>query len=191
MKHQSPRPSRVYGSSPVVIAAVMTSLGLAGVAGSVTYAAASPESTLRAGGTQTGPATQRPSGTTTSISSPTSSNPESTGSPAAPSNPTETGSSPTTSATPGGGGNGSSSIPVLPNLPDSSKPSAPGRWVWVPDADGSQGSKSFQLCRIRWGDTLSGISARTGVPIAMLVRDNNIENPNLIYAGDVLRIPIS
>lgn len=39
---------------------------------------------------------------------------------------------------------------------------------------------------IQWGDTLSGISLATGISIAKLCYDNNIQNANLIYAGDVL-----
>lgn len=39
---------------------------------------------------------------------------------------------------------------------------------------------------IQWGDTLSGISAATGISVAKLCYDNNIQNANLIYAGDVL-----
>lgn len=39
---------------------------------------------------------------------------------------------------------------------------------------------------IQWGDTLSGISAATGISIAKLAYDNNISNVNLIYAGDTL-----
>lgn len=39
---------------------------------------------------------------------------------------------------------------------------------------------------IQWGDTLSGISAATGISVAKLAYDNNIHNIDLIYAGDVL-----
>lgn len=39
---------------------------------------------------------------------------------------------------------------------------------------------------IQWGDTLSGISAETGISVQKLAYDNNIQNVNLIYAGDVL-----
>lgn len=43
--------------------------------------------------------------------------------------------------------------------------------------------------RIRPGDTLSEISGETGVPVGMLAEYNDIENPNLIYAGASLLIP--
>lgn len=44
------------------------------------------------------------------------------------------------------------------------------------------------LYKIKWGDTLWSISRRYNVPIATLVRLNRIQNPNLIYAGQTLRI---
>ena len=47
---------------------------------------------------------------------------------------------------------------------------------------------SHTLYQVRWGDTLWGISRRYGVSIATIVRLNRIANPNLIYAGSILRI---
>ncbi len=44
------------------------------------------------------------------------------------------------------------------------------------------------LYKIKWGDTLYSISRRYGVPIAAIVRLNRIQNPNLIYAGQTIRI---
>ena len=44
------------------------------------------------------------------------------------------------------------------------------------------------LYKIKWGDTLWSISKRYGVPIATIVRLNRIQNPNLIYAGQTIRI---
>lgn len=44
------------------------------------------------------------------------------------------------------------------------------------------------LYKVQWGDTLWSISRRYGVSIATIVRLNRIQNPNLIYAGDTLRI---
>lgn len=41
---------------------------------------------------------------------------------------------------------------------------------------------------VRRGDTLSGIAQRYGTTVDKLVRDNNIANPNLIYAGQRLVI---
>lgn len=42
---------------------------------------------------------------------------------------------------------------------------------------------------VRSGNTLSGISREYGVSINSIVQLNNIENPNLIYVGEILRIP--
>jgi len=44
------------------------------------------------------------------------------------------------------------------------------------------------LYKIRRGDTLWSISRKYGVSIATIVRLNRIQNPNLIYAGETLRI---
>jgi LysM repeat protein len=42
---------------------------------------------------------------------------------------------------------------------------------------------------VKQGDTLSAISAETGVPVARLAAYNGITDPNLIYVGQVLQIP--
>lgn len=42
---------------------------------------------------------------------------------------------------------------------------------------------------VKSGDTLSGIAAANGTDVATLVRLNGISNPNLIYPGQVLRLP--
>ncbi|WP_295728105.1 LysM domain-containing protein [uncultured Limosilactobacillus sp.] len=39
---------------------------------------------------------------------------------------------------------------------------------------------------VQWGDTLSGISAATGISVAKLAYDNHIQDINLIYAGQTL-----
>lgn len=44
---------------------------------------------------------------------------------------------------------------------------------------------------IQPGDTLSGISAATGVSVDKLARANDIADVNLIYAGSALMIPMS
>ncbi|HHV62403.1 MAG TPA: LysM peptidoglycan-binding domain-containing protein [Firmicutes bacterium] len=40
------------------------------------------------------------------------------------------------------------------------------------------------------GDTLAGIAARFGTTVEAIARANNITNPDLIYVGQVLRIPV-
>lgn len=44
------------------------------------------------------------------------------------------------------------------------------------------------IYRIKWGDTLTSIARRYHVSIQSIVEQNNIANPNLIYAGSLLRI---
>ena len=44
------------------------------------------------------------------------------------------------------------------------------------------------LYKIKWGDTLWSISRRYGVSIAQIVKLNRIKNPNLIYAGSIIRL---
>ena len=41
---------------------------------------------------------------------------------------------------------------------------------------------------VRSGDTLSGIAARYGTSANALARLNGIQNPNLIYPGETLRL---
>ncbi len=41
---------------------------------------------------------------------------------------------------------------------------------------------------VRPGDTLSGIAARHGIPVARLVRLNDLADPNRVYAGQRLRL---
>ena len=49
-------------------------------------------------------------------------------------------------------------------------------------------SKSYILYTIKYGDTLYSISRRYNTSIASLVRINRIKNPNLIYAGNIIKI---
>ncbi len=51
--------------------------------------------------------------------------------------------------------------------------------------------KPQQTYRIQSGDTLSGIAKRYGTTINALTQLNGIRNPNRIYAGQVIRIPVS
>ena len=48
---------------------------------------------------------------------------------------------------------------------------------------------SHRLYIVRSGNTLTGISREYGVSIESIVELNDIKNPNLIYVGEVLRIP--
>ncbi len=46
-----------------------------------------------------------------------------------------------------------------------------------------------QTYTVQAGDTLSGIANKFGVSVSALAAANGIQNLNLIYAGQVLRIP--
>lgn len=50
-------------------------------------------------------------------------------------------------------------------------------------------SSRYTLYAVRRGDTLWGISRKFGTSINNIVALNGIENPNLIYAGEVFKIP--
>lgn len=53
-------------------------------------------------------------------------------------------------------------------------------------------SKSFSKTYVVVaGDTLSAIASRFNTTVSALVQLNNISNPNLIYPGEVLKIPVS
>src|SRR5699024_11027874 len=41
---------------------------------------------------------------------------------------------------------------------------------------------------IKWGDTLWALAQATGTTVEELAELNNIENPDLIYAGDVIKL---
>ncbi len=72
-----------------------------------------------------------------------------------------------------------------------SVPAAPAR---AAPAAGIGASPAFQdtiTYVVRRGDTLYRIAARFGVPVATIVRLNHISNPNRIYVGQRLRIPIT
>lgn len=49
--------------------------------------------------------------------------------------------------------------------------------------------EDFLRYTVRPGDTLWGIARRYGTTVEALVRENHIPDPNLIYPGQVLRIP--
>lgn len=49
-------------------------------------------------------------------------------------------------------------------------------------------ASATQVHEIQPGETLSGIAAQYGLTMEALASDNDIENPNLIYSGQVLRV---
>ena len=62
-----------------------------------------------------------------------------------------------------------------------------GEVLKLSGSTGSSGSNQ-QTYTVQSGDTLSGIAQRFGVTVQELCEWNNISNPNLIYAGQVLRV---
>ena len=52
---------------------------------------------------------------------------------------------------------------------------------------GGQSVATSGYCVVEYGDTLSGIAAQFGTTVDRLVSANGISNPNLIYAGQVLK----
>ena len=52
---------------------------------------------------------------------------------------------------------------------------------------GGQPVATSGYCVVEYGDTLSGIAAKFGTTVERLVSANGIGNPNLIYAGQVLK----
>lgn len=60
----------------------------------------------------------------------------------------------------------------------------------IPHMTSAEGS-GYTLYTVRRGDTLWGISRKFGTSINSIVALNGIKNPNLIYAGEVFKIPSS
>ncbi len=54
---------------------------------------------------------------------------------------------------------------------------------------GSATAVSALTYTVQWGDTLTGIANRFNTTVQAIVQLNNIPNPNLIYAGQLLEIP--
>ena len=52
---------------------------------------------------------------------------------------------------------------------------------------GGQSVVTSGYCVVEYGDTLSGIAAQFGTTVERLVSANGISNPNMIYAGQVLK----
>lgn len=76
-----------------------------------------------------------------------------------------------------------SSTPVAQALGPSSAPTS-----GVAPAFASQATGSTTTYQVQPGDTLSGIAEQFGTTVAALAAANNIPDPNLIYAGQVLTI---
>ena len=65
----------------------------------------------------------------------------------------------------------------------------PGEVLRIPGRVSESSSSSLTIYKVQSGDTLSEIAARYGTTVNELMSLNGISNPNLIYPGEVLRIP--
>ena len=54
-----------------------------------------------------------------------------------------------------------------------------------------EGKKNFIYHKVASGETLWKIADRYKVPILTLIEQNNIENPDLIFSGDILKVQIA
>lgn len=61
--------------------------------------------------------------------------------------------------------------------------------VLVDRADPQPTEARFETYTVKTGDTLSEIGARFGVSYQEIAQLNSIENPDLIFPGQVFRIP--
>nr|WP_317332495.1 LysM peptidoglycan-binding domain-containing protein [uncultured Romboutsia sp.] len=65
----------------------------------------------------------------------------------------------------------------------------PGQVLKIPSNDNNSQEKPTKTYIVKSGDTLSEIAQKFNTTVAKLVELNNIQNPNLIYPGQVLKIP--
>ena len=80
----------------------------------------------------------------------------------------------------GGGPAGPGMTPVIPWYPD---------WGWGEDDEGSQASEP-DVYVIQKGDTIGDIADKLGINYLDLIEMNQLENPNIIHPGEVLKLPL-
>lgn len=64
----------------------------------------------------------------------------------------------------------------------------PGQKIKIPGGSGAKAPEE-KTYTVQSGDTLSGIAAKYGTTYQKLASYNGIANPNLIYPGQVIKIP--
>lgn len=65
-----------------------------------------------------------------------------------------------------------------------------GRPDWGMDGEDPEPEvKTYEIYTVRPGDTLSGIAMTHGSTVDAIIAENKISNPNLIYVGQLLKIP--
>ena len=65
-----------------------------------------------------------------------------------------------------------------------------GQTLIIETNSGNANSGGYITYTVRRGNTLWGIARRYNTSVSALVDLNQIQNPNLIYPGQILRIPI-
>jgi len=61
----------------------------------------------------------------------------------------------------------------------------------VPAGAPVETEETFETYTVKVGDTLHEISARAGASVEDIARINDIEDPDLIFPGQVFRIPVA
>ena len=79
------------------------------------------------------------------------------------------------------------SLAAINNIPDPNK-IYPGQEIVINGAAAEAPAASVVYYTIKPGDTLSGIAAKFGTTWQWLAEVNGIENPNLIYPGNSIRV---
>lgn len=78
-----------------------------------------------------------------------------------------------------------------PEQPEQPAPQQPPRpEAPQPQPEPEQPQAPTRVYIIRRGDTLWGVSRKLGVPLWQIIRVNGLQNPNLIYEGQVIRITV-
>jgi LysM repeat protein len=96
----------------------------------------------------------------------------------------------------GGGGPGANpfgrdatATPTLPASGPGTTPSPAGQETPTPTAEQPTPTANPETYTVQEGDTLSAIAEQFGLTIADLVAANDLADPDLIFPGQVLRIP--
>ncbi|MBF2078277.1 MAG: peptidoglycan DD-metalloendopeptidase family protein [Synechococcales cyanobacterium T60_A2020_003] len=87
----------------------------------------------------------------------------------------------------------SQSVAVLPNVQNAANSEvAPNSVAINPAALESNEVESVTsiIYRVAPGDTISSLARKYNVPVSQLVADNNISDPNYIFVGQTLRVPV-
>lgn len=76
------------------------------------------------------------------------------------------------------------------DVPPQSAPQPPQQQAPAPEAE-PVGEPEYPTYTVKSGDTLSEIAASYGVDWREMARLNNLENPDLIFPGQVFKVPNS